>query len=266
MSHKQRAEQLHHVQHQRRGRRARLVIEPQRRLQADRQQRAVDERLEQRIAEAQQAVEAVAGRTAISPVGPKLLGQAAVDQHPQAVEIGPGGRPFQSQQRGGRFRLGHVGQHAPHLVQAGPAPGAVGDLLAACPQNVAALGLDFRRDQAAGQIEPHGRIGQAGILADPLLHASRRRGGAGGELPAHREPLHGHPVLGAEVDGLRRYLAVAVDDDAVDLFDGDLLLLVLVGQEQGRAAAAQVGAGRNDVQRLLLPPRGKEPRTSGFPG
>jgi hypothetical protein len=91
-------------------------------------------------------------------------------------------------------------------------------------------------------------------LADPLLHASRRGGGARRELPAHREPLHSHAVQGAKVDGLRGNLAVAVDDHAIDLLDGNLLLFVLVGQQQRRTAAAQVRPRRNDMQRLLFPP------------
>ena len=49
----ERAEQFHYIQHQGRRRRPWLVIEAQRRLQADRQQAAVDERLKQCIAEAQ---------------------------------------------------------------------------------------------------------------------------------------------------------------------------------------------------------------------
>ena len=195
----ERAEEFHQVEHQRRGRRPRLVIEPQGRLQADRQQGAVDERLEQGIAEAQQAVEAVAGRTAIAAVGPKLLGQAAVDQHPQAIEIGPGGGPFQSQERGGRFRLGHVGQHAAHLVQAGAAPGAVGNLLAACPQNVAALRVDFRLDQAAGQIEPHGRIGQYTGLADPAMRLDLAR-----------------RLVAAKIETQRRYVLRASREEVAD--------------------------------------------------
>ena len=65
------------------------------------------------------------------------------------------------------------------------------------------------------------------------------------------------------MDGLRRDLAVAMHDDAVELLDGDLLLLVFVGQEQGRAAAPRWRGG-DDVQRLLLPPRRKEPRRLRF--
>ncbi len=76
------------------------MVESQGRLQANGQEGAMDQRLEQGIAEAEQAVEAITRRPAIASVGAKFFGNARVDQHLQAVEVGTCGGSLKAEQGG----------------------------------------------------------------------------------------------------------------------------------------------------------------------
>src|SRR5690606_13174177 len=101
-------------------------------------------------------------------------------------------------------------------------------------------------------------LAEGRVLADALLDAPWRGGGAGDELPAGRHPLNGHAMSRTELDRLRGHLAEAVNDEGVEFLNGHLLSFVLGADDQRFAAARDIRLGRHDVQRLTLAVAGEE--------
>ena len=78
------------------------------------------------------------------------------------------------------------------------------------------LPLDLGQDHRPRQPQTGCFIAQRLVLPDPSLYLPGRAGQARHVVSGHAQPVHGHFVIDAGAQRLRRYLHIAVQHDSID--------------------------------------------------